>query len=927
MRINPEVGISTAGVDADGRFIATFNQNQDTGTIRLWGHVPFQAQGQGNDDGSFFFNYQYNTYSSELSSATVVRGGNISATFGNRTDDAKTGLWTIQYDGSNWCLREPNQTSCLTTWAGGATLTNQAIGTPTQFELTFTDGGSPFAGDRVDFVVLGSPNDGPHQKKFLFGPTNPSYRNGMSGLSFHETAYFQTRGAPGFPVVFDRIGSEDPYYTIQSSAPMYIEHASFSNVSKEGIWISGDPNAIYIASTTLDFMGIAPGETGAYVTYASSLTASATTFYGLEFGLSRSTHNATAYNIRTLGTKPPALTLRKWSGLMGGATNHLNNDGGLSWAPFQPSSGTTTTTAVWESSITHVWSAAADPVNDPGAFYRVELSSAPDFSGDILSSTTAREVFDASVENLLANTTYYSRIFTIDVGTANPLALEERATKAKPVFPLAIESTFLSVQINTITANWAAMPATPLEESAEGYVLEASSTNFDGSPVYHSSSTVDIAVSTLTAGFGTSLLVNTTYTFRVGTLNHAGLTTYITLGSTATLAVIPAPGAPSITDTFLSSATVSYSPGANPTGTEFQVFTSTAEDFTGDITATGWDVATSTPIHGLLSNTTYYLRSRARNWNGVPGEHLFLGEAVTNANPPLTAVSTFTAVSKTSMTVAWDGNGNGPSTLYEVELSTEPGFDNLNEGNVKVSTRSPLPPTAEMPGLTSNTTYYLSVRTISHGGTPSSWLALGSTATLTATPTADLEPFGEVYATSATVRWGNGGNAVDVTTYSVVMSTGLGYPNSNEAAGPTPGALLTGLKANATYYLYVAALNHAGAASLYNQVGSTVTSLRAPATAVSTFTAVHYTSMTVAWDGNDNITGTFYQIVLSRRTRRARPRPRWPGSTPTDSSAIRPTTSTSARSRATGRRAPRRRSARPRRGPRRRCRPRRPSSA
>jgi len=298
---------------------------------------------------------------------------------------------------------------------------------------------------------------------------------------------------------------------------------------------------------------------------------------------------------------------------------------------------------------------------------------------------------------------------------------------------------------------------------------------------------------------------------------------------------------------------------------------STAADFSGTLIRTDWGTAVSTDIAGLSANTTYAFRVNAKNNYGNETGFLVVSESVTWARNPAFSAEPYADVWITSMTVAWDANTNGFGTLYDVALSTDPAYPNAHTGTVELTTRPYAGPDALFTSLDSNTTYFLFVRSVSHSGIPSPFIAMGSTSTLAIVPAAAPPTYLEVHQSSAIVQWSPNGNAVNKTSYSVVMTTGTMFPNgfpenislATAAAGAVPSATLTGLKANATYYLHVAAYNHSGRVTPYAALGSTVTRAFIPAAAPGTYAGVYPTSMTVNWDSNGNVEGTLYETVLT----------------------------------------------------------------
>ena len=80
--------------------------------------------------------------------------------------------------------------------------------------------------------------------------------------------------------------------------------------------------------------------------------------------------------------------------------------------------------------------------------------------------------------------------------------------------------------------NWSAFAAGSGANTSEGFELDASSTNFNGTGTIYMSSTTDPTVSTLTV---TGLAANTGYALRVGGINWNGVPNYTYLPRTTIL--------------------------------------------------------------------------------------------------------------------------------------------------------------------------------------------------------------------------------------------------------------------------------------------------------------------------------------------------------------------------------------------------------
>ncbi len=388
----------------------------------------------------------------------------------------------------------------------------------------------------------------------------------------------------------------------------------------------------------------------------------------------------------------------------------------------------------------------------------------------------------------------------------------------------------------------------------------------------------DPGVATKFAG----LAPNTQAGFKARARNQTGtLSAETVVVSTWTWAALPATAASTFTVVKVDSVTFSWALNGNPPTTEFKTRASTAASFGGGATvvSSDWGAMQSTGALALIANTTYFFAVKARNGvAGVPGiETAFvaLGSTATMAAGPAQAPVTFSNAATNGLSVSWLPNGNPVSvTSYTVVLSTDVVYPNAHFGTVVFASTMPVGvlPTASSPlTLVANTTYFAFVSAINRNGVRTNYVLLGSTSTMALPPAVAAPTYGSVYKSSVTLAWSRNGNPVDVTTYSIVMSTGAAF-NSNAGnvvfsttpAGNLPSATASTLIPNTTYFGYAAAQNWNGDLSAYTALGSTATMAAAPATVVSTFSAVSITSFRVSWSANGNaLSITTYTVMIS----------------------------------------------------------------
>jgi len=179
--------------------------------------------------------------------------------------------------------------------------------------------------------------------------------------------------------------------------------------------------------------------------------------------------------------------------------------------------------AVYLSSITMIWTKEGEP----DSF--IMQASTKDTCVPVYksSSTTNTNISTLTVTGLDPNTTYYLRVGSLYSGTTEwSTPYPSTSTLADQVTNAQIYKVFES----SVTLTWDALPQNPSTSTCEGYIVQASTkNNFD--PIYESSSTTDVNISTLTV---VGLNAGTTYWFRVGSLNWLNVANYVIVGSTKT---------------------------------------------------------------------------------------------------------------------------------------------------------------------------------------------------------------------------------------------------------------------------------------------------------------------------------------------------------------------------------------------------------
>jgi hypothetical protein len=193
-------------------------------------------------------------------------------------------------------------------------------------------------------------------------------------------------------------------------------------------------------------------------------------------------------------------------------------------ATYAAAPGTPTQGDASSSTLTAVWSAST---NGPGTIYTFEFDDDPAFGSIDASSVTRNS--SATISGLIPNSRYYGRVRAFGHNGDTTADSSAGALATRSIAPGSAASPFVAVTFTSVTARWTPLPLTPSTASAQGYVLEAStSSDFTGTI---SSTSLIGSTDTLAVG---GLSNGTTYYIRVGSLNLDLAPNYLVLGSTLT---------------------------------------------------------------------------------------------------------------------------------------------------------------------------------------------------------------------------------------------------------------------------------------------------------------------------------------------------------------------------------------------------------
>lgn len=289
----------------------------------------------------------------------------------------------------------------------------------------------------------------------------------------------------------------------------------------------------------------------------------------------------------------------------------------------------------------------------------------------------------------------------------------------------------------------------------------------------------------------------------------------------------------------------------NPSGTLYELQTSTASDFTGDliyVSSSGWPV----PLTGLRGNTAYHTRLRA-SYMGEDHTDYTGGVASYLTQPATPTPHGFTAVFSSSLTVAWSETSNAPGTQYFVQLGGEPGFLTGGFANTTASSHT-------FASLSPNTTYFIRLKAIGDAADETAYVLFGSTITAAVTPSTAAAP--SVSSVTLTAYWGANGNPAG-TRYVLAYSTDSFATVQGSSQTTLTYASFSGLTPNVTHYLRVSALNAAGTPGLPAELVSTMTAAAQPLKQADTFPSRGAFSASVQWLANGNPANTEYLLEAS----------------------------------------------------------------
>ena len=436
----------------------------------------------------------------------------------------------------------------------------------------------------------------------------------------------------------------------------------------------------------------------------------------------------------------------------------------------------------------------------------------------------------AQLEGLSANTTYHFRILATNSGGTSFGADETFTTLTNP--PAVETGAASSATQTTATLN---ATVNPNEGAVSDCHFEyGTSTSYGSSAPCASlpgSGSSPVAVSASLAG----LSANTTYHFRILATNSGGTSS----GGDQTLTTLTNP--PTVQTGAASSpaqTTATLNATVNPNGAtvsdcHFEYGTTTSYGSSApcaSLPGSGSSaVAVSAQLEGLSANTTYHFRILATNSGGIGsgGDQTF----TTLTNPPAVETGAASSSAQTTATLNATVNPNeGTVSDCHFEYGTSTSYGSSAPcASLPGSGSSAVAVSAQLEGLSANTTYHFRILATNSGGIGSG--GDQTFTTLTNPPAVETGAASSSAQTTATLNATVNPNEGTVSDCHFEYGTSASYGSSvpctslpgSGSSAVAVSAQLEGLSANTTYHFRILATNSGGIGSGGDQTFTTLT--------------------------------------------------------------------------------------------------------
>ncbi|HAH05565.1 MAG TPA: hypothetical protein DCM05_03415 [Elusimicrobia bacterium] len=460
--------------------------------------------------------------------------------------------------------------------------------------------------------------------------------------------------------------------------------------------------------------------------------------------------------------------------------------------------------------------------NPAGTQYYAERSLYSDFrttenTGWITHSTWA-------LTGLSANTNYHFRVKARnrDLIESSWTVLPVGTTLALPPAPAPATG----VTSSAITLNWAHAGNDPgTQYQLEQALDPAFGTGYVLSPWF-----------TGTSRTYTSLTPNTRYYFRLHARNYDLVeTASVVLDSVLTLAAPPESLAPGPVLEF--SFTANWGSNGNPAGTEFYVERSTDPGYYPAV-GSGWTQDTTFDFMELAPTTLYYLRVKARNYDGDETAFIVLSATQTQSGLPIPRAVRLAPTGADSLSASWQLLAAGEVPVYA--LSSRRDFTVIVASQTGTADQT----SASFSSLSPNTTYFFKIKLST--APDSLYSAIASSSTIPLIPSSLAEASSDNNALG--LRWAPNGNPLS-THYLTEVSRDTGFLSVESSSVTfTTASVVSGLQPNTRYYARVRALHHGSITTTPLAPGTPLSTLSNPPGALAQpFVAVTFSSVTAQW--------------------------------------------------------------------------------
>ncbi|MEW6556281.1 MAG: carboxypeptidase regulatory-like domain-containing protein [Elusimicrobiota bacterium] len=392
--------------------------------------------------------------------------------------------------------------------------------------------------------------------------------------------------------------------------------------------------------------------------------------------------------------------------------------------------------SVGTSSVELQWDVNDNPI---WTRFGIAQSTTSDFTGPTVSTPVvfANNLTSnvKTVSDLEAATTYYFRVWAYNGDQIESAPIQSSTRTVVP--PLVRPSNLYPTLVGSTSIQW---QFTDNADNETGLYISTGT---------YTTMRISENLGPLTATGGTTkwweqgLSINTAYTRYAEAYNADGSIWSVSISSYT--AAMP-PSLTAVLNVSQNSITLNWSNNSNPTGTEYQASRSTASNF-GNEVFSNWTTNTGILIGSLPSDTTYYLRVRARNGDGIITQYDTPVSTKTEPGPPNGTADnlTGTVISTSSIQWAWTDTATN-ETGYRVKRS--PDGTNIS-GDKPKDTVSWL-----QTGLSCNVIAYVYVEAFNAYGTSTSVIA--SKYTLANPPSGS--GIVSVSSFSISISWSNNSN-------------------------------------------------------------------------------------------------------------------------------------------------------------------------